>query len=284
MSRRMAKIMASLLCVALMLPFCACAGDISAGPDSGTESQDTLQSEPEIQDADSAPESSDSEEASEAAPDGLFIPYGDERLKYTGRWQETENGGLRSYWNNPTLSFKFTGEKLALKLTGGGVFNVLIDKSSKSIVTQGGWLELEVPDGNEHTFTASGRGIELAGVLLDSSAEVTRIPDSEYYIEFIGDSISESLYSFSFNSPVLLGQDSAVYALSGIALHDKWGYYEAKNLDGWDSTMRIGMETAFFNCEMTNEKYEDLTEFRFGGRVPDALVIFLGTNDYLDDP
>ena len=86
MSRRMAKIMAALLCAALMLPFCACAGDISAGPDSGTESQDTLQSEPEIQDADSAPESSDSEEASEAAPDGLFIPYGDERLKYTGRW------------------------------------------------------------------------------------------------------------------------------------------------------------------------------------------------------
>ena len=284
MSRRLAKIMAALLCAALMLPFCACAGDISAGPDSGTESQDTLQSEPEIQDADSAPESSDSEEASEAAPDGLFIPYGDERLKYTGRWQETENGGLRSYWNNPTLSFKFTGEKLALKLTGGGVFNVLIDKSSKSIVTQGGWLELEVPDGNEHTFTASGRGIELAGVLLDSGAEVTRIPDSEYYIEFIGDSISESLYSFSYNSPDLLGQDSAVYALGGIALHDKWGYYEAKNLDGWDSTMRVGMETAFFNCEMPNEKYEDLTEFRFGGRVPDALVIFLGTNDYLDDP
>ena len=48
--------------------------------------------------------------------------------------------------------------------------------------------------------------------------------------------------------------------------------------------LTFGMETAFFNCEMPNEKYEDLTEFRFGGRVPDALVIFLGTNDYLDDP
>ena len=196
MSKRMVKILAALLCAALMLPLCACAGELPSGQKADAVSQDTQRLEPESPEEESSAESSDasgSSGSSEAEPDGLFIPYGDERLKYTGRWQETENGGLRSYWNDPTLSFRFTGEKLALKLTGGGVFNVLIDQSSKSIVTQGGWLELEVPGGGEHTFTASGRGIELAGVLLDAGAEVTRIPDSEYYIEFIGDSISESL-------------------------------------------------------------------------------------------
>ncbi len=288
MSKKLTAFLAALLCVALLFPLCACAGDNAGMPDSSGEEQ-VSQRQPETEssapdESDKSAEAENGSEPEELDPEGLFLAYDDDRLKYTGRWQETENGGYRSYWNNPTLSFKFTGDKLALKLTGGGVFNVLIDKSSKSITTQAGWLELDVPEGGEHTLTASGRGIELAGVLLDSAAEVTRIPDSEYYIEFIGDSISESLYSFSYNTPVLLGQDSAVYALGGIALHDKWGYYEAKNLSGWDSTMRVGMETAFFNCEMPNERYEDFTEFRFGGRTPDALVIFIGTNDYLDDP
>ena len=206
-----------------------------------------------------------------------------ELLKYTGRWQPNDTGARQSYWDDPKVTFQFTGSVLDVYLEADGNFAVQMDKSAVTVAGKQGWNSLLVPEGDVHTVTIKGRGVQLQGFRLAKDAEVTRIPDADFYVEFIGDSISEYPTSFPFKTPEKLGIDSACYALSGISLRDTWGYYTADHLEGWTTKDRVGMESVFFNCEEANEKLDNFTPYEFGNRIPDALVIFIGTNDKLTD-
>lgn len=206
-----------------------------------------------------------------------------ELLKYTGRWQPNDTGARQSYWDDPKVTLQFTGSVLDIYLEADASFIVQMDGASATVAGKQGWNTLFVPDGNVHTMTIQGRGVQLQGLRLAKDAEVTRVPDAQFYVEFVGDSISEFPRSFPFKTPGKLGIDSACYALSGIALRNKWGYYTAEHLEGWVPENRVGMESSFFYCEEANEKLDDFTPYEFGNRIPDALVIFIGTNDKLND-
>ena len=65
-----------------------------------------------------------------------------------------------------------------------------------------------------------------------------------------------------------------------MALTDGWGWYAPHP----EAKMRRGMESTYFGLEFGDES-PTLTPYKFKYlRIPDIVVVFLGTNDYLDDP
>ena len=269
----------------LLISFAACAP--APDPEQNTQAPTTTEPEEPATEAFEIPKT---DWPAPAIPDAqtlsaqyTLVLADSELLKYTGRWQPNGTGARQSYWDDPKVSFQFTGSVLDIYLQERANFILQLDSASVTISAKPGWNSIEVPAGNVHTVTLQGRGVQLQGFRLAKDATVTRIPDAEFYVEFVGDSISEYPTSFPFKTPEKLGIDAACYALSGIALKDTWGYYTAEHLPGWNPNKRVGMESSFFYCEEANEKLKDFTPYEFGNRIPDALVVFIGTNDKLND-
>jgi hypothetical protein len=158
----------------------------------------------------------------------------------------------------------------------------------------------------------------FAGVKTEAHTALSRTPDKEHYVQFVGDSITTSSLSFSHNSANVLGWDYCVTSISGISLSRDTGYWRHNNGWYWDNSkghcwtpgtiadylyknfgcISIGMEDAFFKLGIpsfgktapTNPSAEfmDMAENYFTekydydfqtGNTPDIVFIFLGTND-----
>jgi hypothetical protein len=151
--------------------------------------------------------------------------------------------------------------------------------------------------------------IHFAGVKAEKSVTLSRTADRKYYIQFVGDSISDDIRSFSHNSPEILGWDysvTACWAISMVRDRGSWkvmnGYKNGAYTEGsmaWYlnknfGTVSIGMEDAFFKLGIphqlssTDPRFADYAENYFTekydhdfntGYTPDIVFIFLGTND-----
>ena len=97
------------------------------------------------------------------------------------------------------------------------------------------------------------------------------------YIQFIGDSITDAYPGFSTSVAQKLYVDYSIVSLCGISLVDKWGWY--KMPEGAPS--RFGMESIYFSIQNPQEAILPIKYDFKNSRIPDAFVIFLGTNDYI---
>ena len=167
-------------------------------------------------------------------------------------------------------------------MTTGDNYTVTIDNKSvsqKQYVAGSGKL-FAVPTTGIHlvrvTSTSQKEPFTFKGV--QTKGNVCRAEDRELYCMFIGDSLTESGYSYAFEIPNRLYDkvDCVRIAQSGCALVDGRGYYPIP--DGLPAR-REGISKAFLNYQNPLEVTKR-TDYAFAGeKVPDIITVSLGTND-----
>lgn len=209
-----------------------------------------------------------------------FISFSDNAFKYTGVWQVNGDGEIVSYHTAAQLEFAFTGNSVRLSAvaTGNSFVTYLLDgvqvepQTDKDSITVSavGWSHTLKLIAERHSQ------IYFRGITVSEDTAVYRTPDRTY-IQFIGDSITDAYPGFASATANELCADYSIVSVGGIALTDGWGWYEPPA----GAEHRYGMESMYFKLE-TPSNNVSFTEYKFEYcRIPDALVIFIGTNDYI---
>lgn len=210
-----------------------------------------------------------------------FISFRDENFKYSGVWQDNFEEEIVSYGAVAFAEIGFTGSKLEVigRIFKNATF-IIDGKESEPEKTEDGF-KFRLKDGR-HTLKirmVQRAHLHFSGINIADDGEVFTTEDKPY-IHFIGDSISFAYPGFSASSADKLGYDYSVVAQGGMSLVDGWGWYSMHP----DAISRLGMESAYFGLEDGSEAATP-TPYKFKFlRMPDVIVIFLGTNDYLDIP
>lgn len=156
------------------------------------------------------------------------------------------------------------------------------------------------------------RHIYFSGVSVEKNVKLSRSDDKPLYIQFVGDSISANVNSFSHRVGDVLGWDFSVTAVSGMALGREQGFWRVNN--GYDrgtatytkdsmaelinrnfGKSNVAMEEAFFKLGQPTNKMSGAERTLYAekyftsaldcdfatGYTPDVVFIFLGTNDEL---
>ena len=204
-----------------------------------------------------------------------FYAYDDPRIKTFGRWEE-EDGSLASYGTISFLKCVFEGSEIALEGETGGPIFLTLDHDEKA-VDFSGRVSFRLAPG-VHRLSLEVRGAQVCrirGLYAPSLLEETARPRP--YIKFIGDSITNAYPGFTVPAVRLLDAEFSNDSFGGMSLSDGMGWPKEKS-------PKVGMESYYFRCchDQFDTDYAPYT-FRFDG-VPDILVVFLGTNDYLDCP
>lgn len=207
------------------------------------------------------------------------IPLNDKALKYTGIWQENQNGEVVSYGTVSWFEVGFTGCEICLKAKILGEVAFYLDGEIIAPEIKNECFTINTTDEN-HVLkikTIPESRVFLRGISIPSNQSVFKTKDNKY-IQFIGDSITYKYPGYSSTTGDTLGVDYSVVAYCGMSLKDTWGWYKLPE----GITARPGMESMYFKLERPHETINFTNyEFQFL-RIPDALVIALGTNDYLN--
>ncbi|MBE6646277.1 MAG: hypothetical protein E7611_01390 [Ruminococcaceae bacterium] len=242
------------------------------------------------------------------------------KFKYVGTWQATDPDNpttMVSYWDSAYVEFDFTGTSVTLLFSSPSKCNVSIDGGAAISYTVSDELMLSVSKSGTHTvrvhYGDKSEHMYFAGVRVPEGQSVSRTADRPIYIQFVGDSISDSPLSFSHNAADILGWDYSVIACEALSLQADKGYWRYNNgftnetgyasgsmaylLNKNFGTVSIGMEDAFFKLGIPNKMtagtaefndiaanyFTDKYDFDFNtGYTPDIVFIFLGTNDLGD--
>lgn len=205
--------------------------------------------------------------------------YQNESFRFAGVWQEQE-GTLKNYWNRSVAKVGFTGGSVRVLGNSVGPVAIFVDDCQKWNEPISGSVELSVENGDHILQIVAPEKCRFAfeGVELPEEGSLRSVPEKPYLL-FIGDSITHCKPGFSYTTGENLDVDYEVKAYCGMSLTEGWGWYKVR-----EGRVRPGMETMFYKLEDPVET-EELTDYDFQyARVPDAIVIFLGTNDYLDSP
>ena len=206
-----------------------------------------------------------------------FYPYTHGAFKYVGVWQENEEHQLVSYWNRSVAEIGFSGDVVVIQGTAEKPVTFCVDGGEMLRGIPEGETVLTVGPG-EHVLRIITKGesrLRLAGIAVKAGEYVFRTPDKPY-LQFIGDSITDACPGYSYSTGENLDVDYSVRAYSGMSLRDGWGWYPVP-----EGMVRPGMESMYYQLKGpldTNRVPYRITYCR----QPDAFVIFLGTNDYLD--
>lgn len=210
-----------------------------------------------------------------------FIPFTDKAFKYTGVWQSDNDSEIISYHTSAQLEFGFNGSEIKLKAKAmlSEYVEFLLDGEKITIEAESDKLFVIKTQDSAHTLKiimTRHSKLRFWGVYLDEEKTLFKTDDNKY-IQFIGDSITDAYPGFSTTVANNLGVDYSIVSLCGISLVNKWGWY--KLLDG--ANERIGMESTYFSLNNPQEIISP-PEYRFEDcRIPDAFVVYLGTNDYI---
>lgn len=213
--------------------------------------------------------------------DMKFYGYENDCIKYTGVWQEDGEGSIVSYGTVSWLDFGFGGTSFAIEAMSDGEVKLILDeKAELSVSFKGSKFFVTSPGKHILRMRVRSRSkIKVKGVMIQDSCDIFCVPERTY-VQFIGDSITHRLNGFAMIAPEMMKLDYSVVAHCGMSLKDGWGWYR---IPEW-LDIRPGMETNYFKLERPDES-ETFTDYNFKyGRKPDVIVIFLGTNDYLDCP
>ena len=199
-------------------------------------------------------------------------------FKYTGVWQN-DNSVAVSYGTVSFLEFGFTGRYITLNAKTVGEVVFYLDGEVFSPVVLAEEIIFKVSCGNhilKIKSTPEAR-IFFSGVTIPKNEIIYKTEDKKY-IQFIGDSITYKYPGYSSAAGDILGVDYSVVAYCGMSLKDGWGWYKLPEGLGY----RPGMESMYFKLERPHETVT-FTDYNFDFlRVPDTIVIALGTNDYLN--
>lgn len=210
-----------------------------------------------------------------------FIPFFYEEFKYTGVWQRDVADMIESYHTSAQIEFGFTGDRLKIKaetVRQEYIIFILDGNEVEPQKNEDGLLSFSTTDSTHRIKIVMTRHSKLKfyGIYVNEECEIFRTKDN-LYIQFIGDSITDAYPGYATVVANNLGADYSIVSLCGISLVDKWGWY--KLLEG--ASERIGMESTYFSLQNPQEA---VTPARYNFekcRVPDAFVIYLGTNDYI---
>jgi len=226
-------------------------------------------------------------------------------VRYSGRRQTTEEGGVRFAYSGARVRLAFKGSRVALRMDDlhkGNWVNVFLDgeRTDKILIKgKGGSYTLAAgldPD-RLHTVEVVKATEGFLGSLvfhgfgLNEGAETRPWPDPETRrIEFIGDSITcgygieadtpdtpfvpeEENFcdTFAWRAARALDADYQVVARSGIGIYRN---YDGPR-EGNAKNMRTVYDQTFFN-------HED-PEWDHARFVPEVICINLGTNDFSTD-
>ena len=238
-------------------------------------------------------------------------------FKYCGTWQATDSANpttMVSYWDAAYVEIDFTGNAITLMFSSATTFMVRVDGGEYTTVSNHtGDYTVYAADGGTHTvrvlYNDKDKNMYFAGVKAGSDVTLSRTPDKKYYIQFVGDSISDATNSFSHNSAEILDWDYSVIACEALSLVRDMGYWRYNN--GFNGSVltegsmawhfkenfgvtSVGMEDAYFKLGIPNKwkpedprfsdvaanYYTEKYDFDFNtGNTPDIVFIFLGTND-----
>lgn len=245
-----------------------------------------------------------------------------ELFKYCGTWQATDEANpntMVSYWDAAYVEVDFTGNAITLMFSSATAFYYRVDNGEYVYVSNvTGDYTVYANGGGVHTvrvlYNDKSRHMYFAGVKAGEDTTLTRTPDRKYYVQFIGDSISDATNSFSHNSADLIDWDYSTIACEAVSLVKDMGYWRYNNgFNGSTLTegsmawhfnknfgvTSVGMEDAFFKLGIPNKMtagsaefndiaanyYTEKYDFNFAtGNTPDIVFIFLGTNDLAYSP
>lgn len=204
----------------------------------------------------------------------------DDACKYLGVWQENDAGEVVSYGTVSWFEIGFTGSFIRLDMRRIGDVEFFLDGKAVTPRAVGeNAIEFETGCG-EHILrvkTVPEARVFLSGIRVSEGERVFRTPDRAY-VQFIGDSITYKYPGYSSVTGDQLCVDYSVVAYGGMSLRDGWGWYKLPE----GESFRPGMESMYFKLERPHETMQ-FTDYKFDFlRVPDVLVIALGTNDYLN--
>ncbi len=205
-----------------------------------------------------------------------FYPYSDERLRFLGKWEEDGTGNLVSYSKVCFVKFVYRGTDLALQGSTDRPVAVFIDGEKYTVDFDG---QIRIPAGESThrvkiAMTDNAR-LSLTGVAVRELLSDCRLVATPY-VKFIGDSITAAYPGFSSCCGELLDCDYSNDSVGGMSLCEGWGWPK-------DKDPLTGMETYYFKTGRSGSVANAGTySFRYD-RDPDAVVVFLGTNDYLDN-
>lgn len=203
-------------------------------------------------------------------------------IKYFGRWDKHDQATYDSYWGGAYFKTDFTGRHVQLRLANPASLYVRIDggadvhinavrglSSLNLVPLTAGRHALRVAAGSESTT------ISFQGLVLDHNAFSLAPHSSPVTVEFVGDSITAGwtdtmgdLSSYAWLSAEKLGVEHIQIASSGICLKTVVTIPSCR-----------GMQTQFF--KLRPGAAADAAWWNGKSNPPDAIVINLGTNDYL---
>ena len=207
----------------------------------------------------------------------MKITFKDENCKYTGVWQENEEDAVVSYSKIAFFEIGFAGETLVLDATPVTRVAYFLDGEEVQPIKQGNTLVFTAANG-KHTLKIKIYNNERFAVRMLEADGFFRVPDKRY-IHFIGDSITHAYPGFSSVTPEKMGADYSVVAHCGMSLVDGWGWYAPPV----GMKVRMGMESRYFVLQLPGDNEQPIPYVFNYCRVPDDIVVFLGTNDYLDN-
>lgn len=202
-------------------------------------------------------------------------------FNYSGRWETVNTTEKKAHWLKPYFEFQIKDATEFLVMTSGNNYSVTIDGNSVSQKPVAGLFA--VPTTGTHvvrvTSTSQKEPFTFKGV--QTKGNVCRAEDRDLYCMFIGDSLTESAYSYAFEIPNRLYDkvDCVRIAQSGCALVDGRGYYPIPS--GLPSR-REGISKAFLNYQNPLEVTTRTSYVFDGEKVPDIITVSLGTNDTLN--
>lgn len=205
-----------------------------------------------------------------------------QNIHYVGRWDTSSNATYTSYWPGAYFTTRFTGTRVAIKLSAPVQFYASIDGGAETFYKGNSGSVNLTPKPlarGVHSLQVAAYSesdeIAFQGLILDAGATTIASPQSSQLIEFIGDSITAgttaSKHALS-DYAWLIGERLQVrhtqIAQPGICLVNNvsFGSYNA-----------VGMSQQFFKMQTVYDSKQ--SDWDFTGYQANVVVINLGAND-----
>lgn len=209
-----------------------------------------------------------------------FLSFRSNYCKFSGIWQENDLKEIVSYGTVASAEIGFDGNAIYIHGHFDKGINVFVDDNNVQAEEYREGYIIRTDKGRHALKIQSvpGSRIYLKGFEPSLENVFFKTPDKKY-VQFIGDSITHAYPGFTDRCAKILNADYSCVATCGMSLVDGWGWYQ---IPDW-LTIRPGMESMFFKLENVNET-KNYTDYKFEYcRQPDVILIFLGTNDYINN-
>ena len=204
------------------------------------------------------------------------LEYTSDLCKYTGFWQKDRYfNQITSHGTTAFFEIGFEGSLLLFDADIRG--DVLFSLDGKEVFpTYENLFAIYTENGRHHLSVKIYNDSHITIRKMYTDGQYFKIPDKRY-VHFIGDSITNCQPGYTLSFAQMTGFDHSNVSKGGMSLCDGFGWYA---MPEW-MEKRMGMETRYFQLECL-EDGDTKTPYEFTYcRIPDEIVVFLGTNDYL---